>query len=85
MRIYYSSKFEKEYKRLPNKVKDLAEKREDLFRKNPFHPQLKTHRLKGRLKDFWSFSIDIHYRIIFEFVNKNMVWFHSVGTHAVYK
>lgn len=84
MKVYYSSKFEKEYKKLSNKIKDAAEKIEKVFRKNPFAPQLKTHRLKGKLKDFWSFSIDYHYRIIFEFIDKNVVWFHSVGTHDIY-
>ena len=84
MKIYYSSKFAKEYKRLPKKVKAAAEKREKIFRANPFNPGLKTHRLSGRLKDYYSFSIDYNHRIIFEFVEKDVVWFHSVGTHAIY-
>lgn len=84
MKIYYSSKFAKEYKRLPKKVKIAAEKREKVFRINPFDSGLKTHRLSGKLKDYYSFSIDYHYRIIFEFVGENIVWFHSVGTHAIY-
>lgn len=84
MRIYYSTKFKKEYRRLPLKIKLLAEKKEKIFREDPFDPQLKAHKLKGRLQEFWSFSIDIHYRIIFEFTNKNTVWFHSIGTHQIY-
>ncbi len=84
MKIYYSSKFAKEYKRLPKKVKIAAEKREKIFRINPFDPRLKTHRLSGKLKEYYSFSIDYHYRIIFEFVGKDTVWFHSVGTHKIY-
>lgn len=84
MKIYYSSKFAKEYKRLPKKVKNAAEKREKTFRTDPFDPGLKTHRLSGKLKDYHSFSIDYHYRIIFEFVRKDTVWFHSVGTHEIY-
>lgn len=84
MRIYYSSKFEKEYRKLPKKVKISAEKKEKLFRKDPFSPALKTHKLTGRLKDFWAFSIDFQYRIIFEFIDEQIVWFHSVGTHGVY-
>ena len=84
MKIFYSSKFEKEYRKLPLKIKLLAEKKEKIFRHNPFSLSLKTHKLKGRLSDFWAFSIDFHYRIIFEFVKKNEVWFLSVGTHSVY-
>ena len=85
MKIYYSRKFAKEYKKLPLKIKILAEKKEKIFRKNPHESSLKTHRLKGRLKEYWSFSIDYHYRIIFEFREKDIIWFHSVGTHEIYK
>jgi len=85
MKIYYSSKFEKEYKKLPLKVKRLAEKKEKVFRKNPFEPSLKTHKLTGKLKSYYSFSIDYQYRIIFELVKKGTVWLHSVGTHEIYK
>lgn len=85
MKIYYSSKFAKEYKRLPKKIKDLAEKRERIFRKNPHDARLKTHKLTGKLKEYWAFSIDYQYRIIFEFVEEDTIWFHSVGTHEIYK
>lgn len=84
MKIYYSSKFAKEYKRLPHKVKKVAEKKEKIFRKDPFDSSLKTHKLTGKLKDYYSFSIDYQFRIIFEFVLED-VWFHSVGTHEIYK
>lgn len=85
MQVYYSSKFAKEYKRLPHKLKLLAEEKEKLFRKTPHNPQLKTHKLTGKLKEYWAFSIDYQYRIIFEFRDKNVVWFHSVGTHEIYR
>ena len=85
MKIYYSSKFLKEYKKLPREVKLLAEKQEKLFRENPFDPRLKTHHLAGKLKNFLAFSIDYKHRIIFEFASKDIVWFHSVGTHDIYR
>lgn len=45
MKIYYSTKFEKEYKKLPKKIKSVAEKKEKLFRKDPYSTQLKIHKL----------------------------------------
>ncbi|MFI5265693.1 MAG: type II toxin-antitoxin system YafQ family toxin [Candidatus Levyibacteriota bacterium] len=84
MKIVYSTKFAKEYRKLPLKVKLLAEKKEKIFRKNPHHSSLKTHRLTGRLKEYFAFSVNYQYRIIFEFKNKDEVWFHSVGTHSIY-
>ena len=85
MKIYYSPKFAKEYKRLSNAVKRKAEIVEKIFRQDPFNPRLKTHKLSGKLKSFWSFSINHQYRIVFEIVNKNTVWFLSVGTHQIYR
>ena len=85
MKVYYSSKFYREYKKLSKEVKSDAEKAERLFRQNPFHPKPKTHQLLGRLRDFWAFSINFRYRIIFEFVNGKTIWFHSVGDHRIYR
>ena len=55
MKILYSSKFEKEYKKLPLKIKLLAEKKEEKFRKNIFDKSLKEHKLTGKLQDYYSF------------------------------
>jgi addiction module RelE/StbE family toxin len=85
MKIFYSSKFEREYKKLPRKIQDLAEKKEHIFRNNPFDGRLGTHKLHGRLKSLWAFWIDRRYRIIFEFAEKNIIWFHSVGDHSMYE
>ena len=81
MKIIYSSKFAKNYKKLPNKTKLLAEKREKIFRENIYDPRLKTHRLTGKLSGFWSFSIDYKTRIIFEIRSENEIWFLTVGSH----
>ena len=85
MKIYYSSKFASAYKKLPSKIKKIAEEKEQIFRKNPFDLQLKTHKLKGSLKGFFSFSVNQKYRIIFEMISPETIWFHSVGDHSIYK
>lgn len=84
-RIIYTSIFAREYRRLPDKVKDIAEEKEKIFRQKPFDPRLKTHKLKGKLHEFWSFSITQKYRIVFEFADNNTVYFHLVGTHEIYQ
>jgi mRNA-degrading endonuclease YafQ of YafQ-DinJ toxin-antitoxin module len=53
--IYYSSKFAKLYKKLPQKIKMDAEQKEKIFRRNPFDAQLNTHKLHGRLKKLLGF------------------------------
>lgn len=84
MKILYSSKFKREYKNLPKELKLIAEEKEEIFRDNHFDSRLNTHKLFGRLKDFWAFSIKYKFRIIFEFTKKDEVWFHSVGDHSIY-
>lgn len=86
MEIIYSSKFAREYKRLPSSVKLIAEKQEEVFREDPFDSKLETHKLKGKMAGFLSFSINYKHRIIFEFgENKNIVHFLSVGDHSIYQ
>lgn len=72
IQIYYTPEFQKLWRKLPDTVK------------NPFHPQLKTHKLKGVLSGFFSFSIDYHYRIVFHF-EEDKIYFDAVGTHAIYR
>lgn len=85
MDIIYSQKFAKDYKKLPSDVKNIAENSFLLFKKNPFDPKLKVHKLKGKFKGLYSFSVGYKYRIIFEFSkNKKIVYFHIVGKHDIY-
>jgi len=46
-----------------------------------FEPQLKTHKLTGKLQDLWSFSIDYDLRVIFYFVNETNAVFVDIGSH----
>ena len=70
---------------MPQNIKLSAEKKEKFFRENPFNPSLDTHKLHGRLREFWSFSIGFKYRIVFEFGEKDVIYFHSVGDHNIYQ
>ncbi|MEK7540877.1 MAG: type II toxin-antitoxin system mRNA interferase toxin, RelE/StbE family [Patescibacteria group bacterium] len=85
MKIFYSSEFSRRYKRLPERIKDLAKEKEKIFREDPFDQRLKTYKLKGRYSNFWAFSVDFGYRIIFKFHGDNAVRFYAVGDHSIYK
>lgn len=79
-----SNKFDRQYRKLSNKVKAAAKKRELLFLANPFDPRLETHKLHGKDKILWSFSITDKYRIKFIFLNEKSVLFLEIGTHDIY-
>jgi len=82
--IFYSSSFKKSIKKhLSNRNK--IEKTIAKFIKNPFDSSLKTHKLTGKLSNYWSFSVDYHVRILFEFIEKDSVGFIDIGTHEIYK
>lgn len=53
----------------------------EIFIHNPFDKQLRTHKLSGKLKDLWSFSIEYDLRIIFYFVDDTHVVFMDIGSH----
>lgn len=83
-KIKYSPEFVKSLARLPkNQLKNLATK-EKIFLQNPFHPLLRTHKLGGKLEGFYAFSVSYHWRIVFHFKGRDIV-FDAVGTHAVYR
>lgn len=82
--IYYSSEFKKSAKKYSshrNKIEKTIYK----FKLDPFDASLKTHKLSGKFKNYWSFSVDYHLRILFEFISDDSVGFIDMGTHEVYK
>lgn len=84
-KIKFTPNFAKNYKKLPVIIRRKAVKREIFFRRDPFAPSLKTHKLSGNLEEYWSFSIDYQYRIVFRFTTAGDILFVDVGTHSVYK
>lgn len=85
MRVEYSPTFLKHAEQLPAKIVKLAERKEQLFRADPFHPSLETHKLHGKDRDLWAFSINRKYRIKFLFLADDRVLFLDVGTHDIYR
>lgn len=64
---YFERKFNDYKKKLSKKERQKLKEKIEIFKKNPFDPKLKTHKLKGRLKDYWVFSINYSDRILFGF------------------
>lgn len=62
-------------------LKKLFWERMEVFLNDPFSPQLRTHKLSGKLKGSWAFSIDDNIRVVFEFIDKDKVLLVDFGTH----
>lgn len=82
--IYYSSSFKKSVKKYSSYKKQIK-KRIEVFVKDPHSTSLKTHKLKGELVGYYSFSVSYNLRILFEFIDDKIVGFVDIGTHEVYK
>ena len=54
-----------------------------LFITDPYHLQLKTHKLSGKLKELWSFSIEYDVRVVFYFTKDKppKAIFIDIGSH----
>ncbi len=85
LKISYSSYFDRKMKKLDSSLRPIVEERESMFRQDCFHPQLETHKLNGKWKDHWAFSITKKYRIMFQFLGNNEVMFEDVDDHDVYR
>lgn len=83
--IIYTETYIKKARKFIKKHPDLInqyEKTLQLLEIDPFHPSLKLHKLKGRLSDLYSVSINITYRISLEFIiNNNKIIPVDIGTH----
>src|SRR3989304_1498485 len=82
--VFYHPRFKESYRKLTPDIQKKAEGREKIFRQNPFDPRLDTHKLHGKLKKQWSFSIDKRNRILFEFDESDVI-FLDIGDHDLYR
>lgn len=84
IRATWDEGFKRSYrKRVRNnsKLKKKFWEKMDIFLENPFFPQLRTHKLSGKLAGQWAFSVDDDCRIVFEFVGEARVLLIDVGSH----
>lgn len=84
MEVSFSSAFQRAFKKRLQGNTDLEEKfwqKLELFTAYPYDPTLKTHKLSGKLKEFWSFSVDYDERVLFYFTEDGKAVFVDIGSH----
>jgi len=89
MKPKYTVQLSTRYKKLATKflkqhpnLLDTYKKTLRLLEVNPHHPSLRLHKLKGDLKEFYSVSINMQYRIILDFVIKDdLIILINIGSH----
>lgn len=83
-RIHYTSDFAKAYRLLDRVIQRAVDRKDKIFRLNPYHPSLQTHKLTGELAGLRSFWVTRNYRVLFEFRGEEAI-FYDVGTHDIYR
>ena len=84
-RVSFSTYFEKSFSVLPERIKKLARTKDRLFRRNAFHPALSAHKLHGEFKEYWAYSVNREYRVLFSIDTDHAVVYINIGTHEIYK
>jgi addiction module RelE/StbE family toxin len=87
VKLILSKTFTRDAKRFLKRNPQLAVNIKEalsLLENDIYHPYLRTHKLKGSLKNCWSCSVGYDIRIIFELVqeeNENAILLLTIGTH----
>ena len=85
MEVSFSGSFKKAFKKRIRNTEIEAGfwERLEIFINNPYDSCLKTHKLSGKLKDLWSYSVTFDMRIVFYFTKDKpkKAIFIDIGNH----
>lgn len=79
MKIFYSSRFKKDYRSLSPEEKKQFKKKAKLMIENLKHPSLRIKKIQGR-KGIFETSISMAIRLTWQFV-KDGIYLRSIGPH----
>ena len=82
LRITFSPKFKRNYKKLTSQEQDMIKAAIGKIVLNPFEGGLKTKKYNSRPRTFES-RVNIKIRILWRFTNKNEIILDEVGYHDI--
>ncbi len=82
MLIQRTSKFKKQYTKLPSKIQLQFDSRLILFIEDPTNQLLHLHPLKGNYAGYWSINVNADFRALFLKKGDSIVLFALIGTHS---
>jgi len=85
MQVKFTPNFIRQLKKLEPALKEESFEKIELFQKNIREKSLKVHKLNGKLKDRFSFSVNYKTRIVFKYIYKTEIILTAIGDHKVYQ
>ena len=82
MYVARSKQFDKQYQKLPRKVKKQFGERLKLFFDDENHPLLHTHILSGEYRGCKNFNVNADVRAVFMIRDTGTVYFSAIGSHS---
>ena len=79
--FYRSSRFRKNFKKYPQKIRADAFERLGLLEKNEFDYELNNHKLSGKYGEYRSINVTSDIRILYKKVKDGFYLF-AIGTHS---
>jgi mRNA-degrading endonuclease RelE of RelBE toxin-antitoxin system len=83
MKLLFTKTFVRDYRRLPQDIRQLTDKQLGLLLSNPRHPSLNLKKMQDP-RDIWEGRITMSYRFTFQ-ITKDAYILRKVGTHDVLK
>lgn len=80
MRFVVSSRFRRRARKLKPPQDELLRAALRRFAADPRDPLLRTHELKGDLRDYWAFSVDDDLRVLFRW-DGEVCFLVNLGSH----
>ena len=82
--VAVTPQFKRMFRKLESSLQTEALEKITLFTDPQNHQQLKVHKLKGRLRGRYSFSVNYKIRIVFTYESKESVILIAIGDHDIY-
>lgn len=83
--IVYSPFFVRKYNKLEGGLQEDVIQKIALFNDKENHKMLNVHKLNGKFSEYFSFSVNYKFRIVFRYTSKEDVMFVDIGGHEIYK
>ena len=83
MQYLYTARFLRSLKKCSEAVQDDVVGAVKLFETGKNNKVLKLHKLHGKFKAYYAFSVNFSYRVIIK-MTKQAIYYVDVGTHYIY-